>query len=169
MPKKWKDGMENKMAGETEAWLRYMYLMHYCEGSLMPILLMTLLVSRLKSTQIPFYVRPITTGVANKMFSTFIYPNARKHMAMIDGQLQSAPDGGPYLCGKHLTAADILMSFPLLAARGRLDNIGNWKGGTWAAEFPRIGEYVAMLEKEEGYKKSVQKVEELEGKFEASL
>jgi len=169
MPKRWKDGMENKMCGETEGWLRYMYFMHYCEGSLMPIMVMTIIINRLKSPQVPFFVRPITTSVANKIFSAFIFPNARKHMAMIDGQLKSAPEGGPYLCGKHLTAADILMSFPLIASRGRLDDIGNWKGGSWATEFPRVDEYVKMLENEEGYKQSVKKVEEVEGKFEASL
>lgn len=42
VPKKWKDGMEGKFGGETEEWLRYEYLMHYAEGSLMPPLVMTL-------------------------------------------------------------------------------------------------------------------------------
>merc|ERR1712169_167316 len=59
MPKRWKDGMENKMCGETEGWLRYMYFMHYCEGSLMPIMVMTIIINRLKSSQVPFFVRPI--------------------------------------------------------------------------------------------------------------
>lgn len=94
----------------------------------------------------------------------------RKHMAMLDDMLATAPDGGGYLCGGSLTAADILMSFPLLASRGgRLQDIGHWEGGCWTSEFPRVAAYAERLESEEGYKRSVRKVEELDGKFEATL
>jgi glutathione S-transferase len=40
MPERWKEGMEGKLGGETEAWMRYQYYLHYCEGSLMPPLVM---------------------------------------------------------------------------------------------------------------------------------
>ena len=33
-PKQWKDGMEGKVAGETEGYLRYKYFLQYVEGSL---------------------------------------------------------------------------------------------------------------------------------------
>lgn len=42
-PNKWRNGMEGKVGGETEEWLRYRYYMHYAEGSLMSPLLMSLL------------------------------------------------------------------------------------------------------------------------------
>lgn len=45
-PPRWKDGMEGKVGGETESWLRYRYYMHYAEGSLMPNLVMGLVISR---------------------------------------------------------------------------------------------------------------------------
>lgn len=51
MPTKWKDGREGTVGGETEEWLRYQYILHYCEGSLMPILVMALVIGR-KSTQV---------------------------------------------------------------------------------------------------------------------
>lgn len=35
LPKRYKDGEEGKVGGETEEWLRYRYFMHYAEGSLM--------------------------------------------------------------------------------------------------------------------------------------
>lgn len=47
MPVKWKAGMEGKVGGETEEWLRYQYILHYCEGSLMPILVMALVIGRM--------------------------------------------------------------------------------------------------------------------------
>lgn len=45
VPKRWKDGQENKVLGETEAWMRYQYLLNYVEGSLMPNLVMFLVLS----------------------------------------------------------------------------------------------------------------------------
>lgn len=46
VPKRWKDGMEGTIGGETEGWTRYQYYLHYCEGSLMPFLVMSLVIER---------------------------------------------------------------------------------------------------------------------------
>lgn len=35
VPKRFASGKENQIAGETEAWMRYRYFMHYVEGRLM--------------------------------------------------------------------------------------------------------------------------------------
>jgi glutathione S-transferase len=45
VPKRWKEGQEGKFLGETEAWMRYSYLLHYAEGSFMPNLVMYLVLS----------------------------------------------------------------------------------------------------------------------------
>ena len=42
-PKKYQDGKEGQVGGESEGWLRYRYYMHYAEGSLMPLLLTSIL------------------------------------------------------------------------------------------------------------------------------
>lgn len=117
----------------------------------------------------PFIVRPITSIVADRIFSTFIFPNVRKHFTMLEQHLETTPDGAKYLCGNHLTAADILMSFPLIASKhGRLNEIGAWKHGDWTKEFPKLAAYTNMLEAEEGYKRSIAKMEELDGKYEVA-
>ena len=105
--------------------------------------------------------------LANRIFSSFIFPNARKHLVLLEQQL--ATSSGKYLCCDKLTAADILMSFPLIAAKGRFDEFGEWEGGSWKTEFPRVYEYVQLLEAEPGYVKSVEKIKEVDGGFEASL
>ena len=186
MPKRWRDGMENQIGGETESWMRWWYIMHYSEGSLMPTLVMALVLGRkfpsisiiqfthfeipnlsipagLKSDQVPFIVRPITSVVANRIFSMFVFPNARKHLRLIEEQLRTSPDNGKYLCGDKLTAADIMMSFPLIAAKDRWNEMGAWEGGSWDKEFPGVKEYVDMIEQEPGYKLSCEKIEKLEG------
>lgn len=49
VPTRWRDGMEGKLGGETEAFMRYQYILHYCEGSLMPLLVMSVVVGRKSS------------------------------------------------------------------------------------------------------------------------
>ncbi|KAH0490343.1 hypothetical protein TgHK011_001819 [Trichoderma gracile] len=161
VPQKWKPGMEGKFGGETEAWLRNQYFLHYSEGSLMPYLVLSLVIGRLKQPPVPFFIRPITSAVANRIFASYIFPNVHRHIRFLDQQLRTS--GGRYLCCDHLTPADIILSFPLFEARGSLDSMGEWRGGSWTAEFPRVREYVDLLESEEGYKKSTETIRKLEG------
>lgn len=46
IPKRWKEGKEGQIAGESDEWLRYRYFMHYAEGSLMSLLLLGLIMGR---------------------------------------------------------------------------------------------------------------------------
>lgn len=118
----------------------------------------------------PFIVRPITSAVANKIYSMMVFPNAKKHLAMIEQMLDTAPGGGgKYICGAHLTAADILLSFALIAAEDRFDGLGSWPGGSARKAHPRVFEYIERLKKEPGYERSAQKIREIDGKFEATI
>lgn len=112
-------------------------------------------------------MRPITSIAANRILSIFVFPNAKKHLAMLEGMLETS--GGRYLCGDGLLAADILMSFPLIAAKERWDDMGRFDGGSWAAQFPRVARYVALLEAEDGYRRSIARIEEIDGTFTPSL
>lgn len=40
IPERYAEGKEGQVGGETEAWMRYQYFMHYTEGSLAPFLVM---------------------------------------------------------------------------------------------------------------------------------
>ncbi len=101
--------------------------------------------------------------VANRIISLFIAPNIKRNLSMLNDQLSTS--GGDYLCNDQLTAADILMSFPLIASKSRFKEIVP----DWEKTYPRVAEYVKTLENSPGYKKSIAKVEELDGKFSASL
>ena len=49
MPRRWKDGHQHDAMAvrrETDEWLRWMYYLHYVEGSFMPLVLVTLIVGR---------------------------------------------------------------------------------------------------------------------------
>lgn len=45
IPKRWKDGQEGKIGGETEEWMRYQYIMYYSEGSFMSQLVFYFIIS----------------------------------------------------------------------------------------------------------------------------
>lgn len=71
----------------------------------------------------------------------------------MESQLASSPDNGEYLCGAELTAADILMSFPIIAANDKVD----------AEKFPKLKAYAKKLQDHEGYVGSIKKIEEVSG------
>lgn len=150
-----------QQGGESEAWMRYQHLMHYVEGSLMPPLLVALILTVMKGPRIPLILRPIVSFVADKLYAAFVKPNVTKHMAFLEGLLASAPGGGPYLCGEHLTAADIFVSFPLEIAPERIKGLKGRKANLFS-EYPGVTAYIERLWGAEGYKRAREKPEKLE-------
>lgn len=64
------------------------------------------------------------------------------------------------MTGKELTAADILMSYPLIAGRSKID----------ATKFPKLTALIDRYEAHPGFKNSVKKIEEVTGMpYEAML
>lgn len=102
--------------------------------------------------------------MASQVESAFLTRNIDGNLAFLEDQLKTAPDGGPFLCGKDLTAADILMSFPVIAAGQRvLQDKKNQE------KYPLLTGYAKKLQEIEGYKKAVAKIEAVEGSFSASM
>ncbi|KAH9222885.1 glutathione S-transferase-like protein [Leptodontidium sp. 2 PMI_412] len=161
LPKRYKEGQEGKVGCETEEWMRYKFYMHYAEGSLMTFMVLALVAGQIKSSPVPFFIKPITGGVAGKIHSNFLDPNFITHFNFLEEQLTSSPGGGKYLCGPNLTGADILLSFPLLAGRSRT--------GLTKEKYPKLYDYIDRMEAEPGYKKSVAKIIEIDGKFEITV
>lgn len=84
-----------------EAVLRYRHFLHYAEGSLMPPLLVMLVVRRLG-----WLGRPARAPI-QRMIDT--------HLDWLETELAERP----WFAGDSFTAADVMMSFPLEAARHR--------------------------------------------------
>ena len=97
--------------------------------------------------------------ITNAVDSKFASPNLTNNLSFLESQLATSPDDGSFLCGKQLTGADIMMSFPLGAARGRLPAFTK-------EQFPKLWEYVDRLEGRAAYKKAVDKIVEIEGQYE---
>lgn len=161
LPKRYKDGQEGNVGGETEEWLRFRYFMHYAEGSLMTFMLVALIALNIKQSSVPFFIRPITNAISGKISSGFLEPNFKTHFEFLESQLSTSPSGGKYLCGPNLTGADILLSFPLIAGRDR--------AGLTKAKYPKLYDYVDRLRDAPGYQKAKEKIIEIEGSFDESL
>jgi glutathione S-transferase len=84
----------------------------------------------------------------------YLQDNCKSHFTFLESQLASSPDAGNFLCGKDLSAADILMGFPILAAL---------EVAISKEEYPRLAAYVGHLQAVEGYKRAIKRVEEAEG------
>lgn len=84
-----------------DAILRYRFFVHYAEGSLMPPLLVKLVLSRV----------PLFGKAAQKR----IRPMIDVHLDYLEREVA----GSDWFVGDDLTAADIMLSFPLEAARSR--------------------------------------------------
>ncbi len=99
----------------TPAHLRYRYWMHYAEGSLMPPLLLSLVFLRLKQAPMPFFVKPVARGIADKALGSFVGPQLKLHLDYLEGELARSA----WFAGDGFSAADIQMSFPVEAAGAR--------------------------------------------------
>ena len=106
-------------AAGTPERVRYIYWLHYAEGSAMPPLLLKLVFNRIPKGPMPLFVKPIAKAIASKATIGFIEPQLKLHLDYMEGELAKTT----WFAGNDLTAADILMSYPLeaAAARGGLD------------------------------------------------
>jgi len=99
----------------TPGHLRYIYWLHYAEGSLMPPLLLKLVFDRVEGGKMPFFVRPIARSISGKVKAAFIEPQLKLHLDYLEAELGRHS----WFAGDDFTAADIMMSFPLEAATRR--------------------------------------------------
>lgn len=104
-------------AAGTPGRLRYTYWLHYAEGSLMPLLLLSLVFNRLETAPMPFFVKPVARGIVKKTRAAFIKPQLDLHLDFIEAELGKRT----WLAGESFSAADVQMSFPLEAAAKRAD------------------------------------------------
>lgn len=91
---------------DTEGALRYRQFLHYAEGSVMPVLFAVLVASKIP--------------VIGKLAANKVRPMLEVHLNYIESELRTRP----WFAGDDISAADIMMSFPLEAAskRGGLDH-----------------------------------------------
>jgi glutathione S-transferase len=129
-------------AGGTEDRLRYIYWLHFAEGSAMPPLVMSLVFNEIPK-QTPFFVRPVANAITAAVQKMFLRPNIEAQLDFIEAELTA----NAWFAGEAFSAADVMMSFPLEAASAR--------GGFGAR--PRIKDWLARIHARPAYQAALQK------------
>src|SRR6202012_4899415 len=95
--------------------LKYLYWMHYAEGSAMPPLLLRLVFNRVANNPAPWPISAIARRIATTVDKSFIEPNLTRHLNFMEAELNAQT----WFAGEEFSAADVQMSFPLEAAASR--------------------------------------------------
>ena len=95
------------------------YYLHYAEGSLMPLMLLSLVFGRLPR-QAPLLLRPVLRRVSAGMRARFLGPQLALHLDTLERALADRP----WFAGERLSVADVQMSFPIEIAGLRLRLLG---------------------------------------------
>lgn len=127
----------------TDAARRFTYWLHFAEGSAMPPLLMALVFGRVRTAPMPFFVKPIARGIADRVMKSFVIPNIESQLAFMEAELAKSP----WFAGDEFSAADIQMSFPLEAAatRGGLDQ-----------RYPKLAQFLERIHARPAYARALE-------------
>lgn len=135
------EGRFRPSAGTPEM-LRYRYWMHFAEGSAMPPLLMKLVFDTIER-RAPALVRPVAAGIVKQVRDGFVQPTIDRQLAYMESELSRHT----WFAGDAFTAADVQMSFPVLAARSR---------GGLDARYPKLQAYLQRIQDRPGWRKAIE-------------
>jgi glutathione S-transferase len=117
--------------------------MHYAEGSLMPLLLMKLIFSRIPA-RLPFFMKPVGRAIARGANTTLLDPQIGSHFMFLEGELGKRE----WFAGPDFSAADIQMSFPLEAAAARAPIL---------KQMPKLSAFLDRIHARPAYKRALEK------------
>lgn len=106
---------------DPDALLEYRFFLHYAEGSAMPPLLVQLIVDRVRTSPMPFFIKPVTKKIADGVEEAFTREAIQTHFGFVNDTL----GGREYFAGDAFSGADIQMYYAIEAARSR-------RPGAWA-------------------------------------
>jgi len=123
--------------------VRYLYWLHFAEGTAQPPLLLKLLFDRIK-TKSPLLIRPIARAIADKALTTFVLPNLGRNLDFMESELGKSE----WFAGAQFSAADIQMSFPLEASRAR---------GGLDEKRPRLMAFLEKIHARPAYRRAIER------------
>lgn len=130
-------------AAGTPEGRRFTYWLHYAEGSAMTPLLLKLVFSQLPK-RAPGLMRPVVNAISGKTQTSFIDPQIKAHADYWEAELGRST----WFAGEELTAADILMSFPLEAAASRAIRL---------QDYPRIAAFLKTIHARPAWRTALEK------------
>ncbi|KAG9231554.1 hypothetical protein BJ875DRAFT_345201, partial [Amylocarpus encephaloides] len=115
LPKRNKGGGEAGV--ESDEFRRNKHFMHYTEALyllvskplFLTISISTRLSSALENAPLPFFLKPLTHMVANKVNGVYLHLNFAAYFASLEDHLKTS--SGRYSCGKKPAEGDFMMMF----------------------------------------------------------
>ncbi|MBP2152997.1 glutathione S-transferase [Erwinia rhapontici] len=130
-----------KLFDEEEV-IQSRYWLHYAEGSLMPLLVMKLIFSRMGKAPVPWLLRPIGSAFGQGVQKGYLDPQITTHRQFIEQHLAQ----NEWFAGSRFSIADVQMSFPLQALTAR--------GG--AADSPAIQAWLQKVQSRAAWQRALQ-------------
>jgi len=123
--------------------VRYLYWLHFAEGTAQPPSLLKLLFDRIKSRS-PLLLRPVARAIADRALASYVLPNIERNLDFMESELGK----NEWFAGAQFSAADIQMSFPVEAyrARGGLDE-----------KRPRLMRFLEKIHSRPAYRRAVER------------
>ena len=137
------DGTLMPPAGSAER-RQVIYYLHYAEGSLMPLMLLSLVFGRLPR-QAPLPLRPVLRRVSAGMRTRYLEPQLALHLDTLERALHDRP----WFAGDRFGVADVQMSFPIEIAGLRLRLLGDAR--------PKLQDWLERLRARPAYLRALER------------
>ena len=124
-------------------WVRYIYWLHFAEGSAMPPLLLKLVFDRVEISA-PWPIRPIAGAIARQAKRRLIEPRLIDNLDYMEAELGRST----WFAGEVFSAADIQMSFPLEASAQRAGLDARW---------PRLVSFLQRIRERPGFRRAAER------------
>lgn len=131
---------------DGKALLDYRYWLHFAEGSMMPLLVMRLVLSKSLDRPMPFFIKPVIKKFVQALNQYFIEPRIIPQLKLVDKHLSN----NKWFAGDELSGADFQMVLALQLAYMRCD----------MTPYHHIKKYIEQVEKIESYQKAMKKLSE---------
>lgn len=109
----------------------------------------------IEKAPVPFFIKPITRGVAGKLNSQLVDPELKNHFDFLEDYLINSPSNGEFFCGPNITGADIMLHFCLEGATQRAP--------LSETSYPKLYEYMRRLQTRDAWKRAADRVTEASG------
>ena len=107
-------------------------------------MILSLVLSRIETAPMPFFLRPVARGIAQKVRDAYLDANVTRNLEFMDATLKDST----WFCGGVFTAADVQMSFALEAAEVR-SNLTD--------DYPHLAAFLETIRARPAYKRALDK------------
>jgi glutathione S-transferase len=128
----------------TPEYFRFLYWLHYAEGSAMPPLFLKLIFTRIAQQPAPLFVRPVLRQIARRLQQVLADPQIALHADYWEGELGK----NEWFAGNEFSAADIQMSFPVEVASVR---------APFAGKYPKLEAFLNRTHARPAYKRALER------------